>query len=127
MNNKSTIRGYNNNQIYYPVGPEKDSYSLSTWFEHNIETGNTEIKCKAVKNWFCLGTSPRYKLLHTGTPKECLAAIEEAVAPFHKHIELHRIREKAEHFRMFQRDTYKLTQEEEVIFTLGDAYLEKVS
>lgn len=120
INNK--ISGYDSTQMYYPVGPDKDSYSLSTWFDHDVTTGQTTIHCEAVINW--PSNPPRRRTLVAGTPTECIAAIEAAVEPFRKHMELDRIRKKAEYEKVTTSDTYKLTDAERIILEMGDAYLE---
>lgn len=80
INNK-TVTGFNNSQIAYPVGPEKDSYNINSWFSQDINTLEIIVKHVLVKNWICTVKKPNVQYregtkfsedLFTGTYKECV-------------------------------------------------------
>lgn len=80
MSSNLYCSGYNNQQIAYPVGLDKDSYSITTNFTQNLETGEISLTCKAIKNW----VSQSNVVLHEGTYLECVEVIRTLVTEIEK-------------------------------------------
>lgn len=72
-----SILTLNSDQIAYPIGPDKDSYTIYTWFILDIDTEQVTHHCEVRKN-----TSREDKSLFTGTYKECYQYIEEIVSSY---------------------------------------------
>lgn len=84
-----TITALHTSQIAYPVGQDKDSYTIMSWYRENLQTGIITSEHKLVKNW----SSDRYKKpdvsyaegtrftedLHTGTYQECVEITKKIV------------------------------------------------
>ncbi len=65
---------YNMQQVAYPVGINKDSYYLQSYFKQDIETLVISVEHKVVKNMF--GKSEE---LFSGSAKECYNHISNIV------------------------------------------------
>lgn len=63
-------------QIAYPVGPDKDSYYMESYFRQNVKTGELSASNHVFKNWY----SGSRELLFSGSPKDCLEYIRGVVA-----------------------------------------------
>lgn len=61
-------------QVAYPVGENKDSYNIMTYFRYNTETKETTTTHEVVKNW--MGEN---KKLLKGSYDECFELIQEIV------------------------------------------------
>lgn len=71
------ITAYNASQVAYPVGPNKDSYNINSFFYQNLDTLNVTVVCELVRN--DLYTPKVHKnnkkfreVLYIGTYKECV-------------------------------------------------------
>tara|TARA_R110000868_G_scaffold92281_7_gene256009 strand:+ start:605 stop:979 length:375 start_codon:yes stop_codon:yes gene_type:complete len=82
------ISGYNSKQVAYPVGINKDSYTITSFFKQDINTLETETEHTVVKNWSYQEYNPKltYKEgakfsedLFKGTFKECQQFIIDIV------------------------------------------------
>ena len=58
------------------VGPNKDSYSIHTYFTLCTESNNVLAETKAVKNWY--SNTKEEELFH-GTYKECYDHIQSII------------------------------------------------
>lgn len=87
ISDKSII-AINSTQIAFPVGPEKDSYTIVICMRQNIETLETIVTCELIKNWSSNVKDPsktykegtRFKeILYKGTYKECIQYFKDNV------------------------------------------------
>ena len=86
-NTQNTTSAYNHSQVLYPAGINKiDSYSINSFYTHNINEDTITSKHEVVKNWSCnelpKGQEPkegkRYReILFQGTVKECYEFIDD--------------------------------------------------
>lgn len=67
------VSGYNNQQIAYSIGPNKDSYYLNSRFIEIIDTEELSVTHYVAKGPFSTDK------LFIGTSKECLAYIKAIV------------------------------------------------
>lgn len=67
---------FNTDQIAYPVGPDKDSYSIGTHFHLDTETNVVTSKSIAFKNFY---STTKCEQLLTGTYKECYDCIQQVI------------------------------------------------
>jgi hypothetical protein len=63
-------------QIAYPVGINKDSYNLYSYYSEDVETGEITVIHQVYKNWYA---RDRSEALFTGTIKECYKVIIDIV------------------------------------------------
>lgn len=63
-------------QTAYPVGPDKTSYYILSWFNLNPITNETTVKCEVVEKFY---ENSKRKDLFKGSYKECHEYIEELV------------------------------------------------
>lgn len=86
--NTKTVNAYNHSQVAYPVGVNKDSYSITSYYYENLETGVITVKHEVVKNWSCSNYNPNCKYkegtrfretLLTGSYLDCVNKIKSIV------------------------------------------------
>jgi hypothetical protein len=68
MFTNKTITAFSNNQVAYPIGPNKDSYNHQAYFKQNVETGEINVTNEVIVNW---PNDRTRKVLFSGTAKEC--------------------------------------------------------
>ena len=66
---------YHNRSVAFGVGEENDSYSIDSYYWHNVENDTISHQHEVVKNWI----SPKKEILFKGTLKECFKFIEDIV------------------------------------------------
>lgn len=72
---KSNIRtALDTHQVAYPVGENKDSYNIMTYFCYETSTKETTVTHEVVKNWF-----GENKTLLKGSYDECFDLIQRIV------------------------------------------------
>ena len=69
---------YYNRSVAFGVGEENDSYSISSYYRHNVEEDTITSQHEVVKNWI----SPNKEILFKGTLKECFQFIEDIVLQY---------------------------------------------
>ena len=73
---KETV--YNNRDVASYVGEENDTYSIRSYYWHDIEKDTISHQHEVVKNWI----SPNKEILFKGTLKECFQFIEDIVVQY---------------------------------------------
>jgi hypothetical protein len=71
-----TITALDVAQVAHLVGPNKDSYSIESYFRKNVETEELNVSHHVFKNWY----RGDRELLFSGSPKDCLEYIRGVVA-----------------------------------------------
>ena len=66
---------YHNRSVAFGVGEENDSYSINSYYRHNVECNTIISQHEVVKNWI----SPKKEILFKGSLKECFKFIENIV------------------------------------------------
>lgn len=78
---KKSVSAIHTSQIAYPVGPNKDSYSISSWYKQDVNTLEITVEHELIKNWMCnekkegvvYKEGTKFKeLLFKGTYNECV-------------------------------------------------------
>lgn len=68
MSSNLYCSGYNNQQVAYPVGLNKDSYSILTFFNQDLKTGDITVSCEVVENWI----GKNKTMLYAGSYLDCV-------------------------------------------------------
>lgn len=83
------VSALSTNQVAYPVGQNKDSYTIVSRFNQDLTNGDITVSHELIKNW----SSNRYKeegieypegtrfteKLHRGTYQECIELVKTIV------------------------------------------------
>ena len=69
---------YYNRSVAFGVGEENDSYSINSYYRHNVEWNTITSQHEVVKNWI----SSKKEILFKGTLKECYQFIEDIVVQY---------------------------------------------
>ena len=69
---------YHNRSVAFGVGEENDSYSIDSYYWHNVENDTITSQHEVVKNWI----SSKKEILFKGTLKECFQFIEDIVVQY---------------------------------------------
>jgi len=82
--NKGISYAYNNDSVLFETGPNKDSYSINTHYQHDVETDIITYRAEVVKNWSyneapkegVIGGKKYRETISSGTLKQCLEFID---------------------------------------------------
>ena len=69
--NKDFNETLNTSQIAYPVGQEKDSYSIQSWYKEDLNTGKVTVRHTLIKNVHLDSA----EVMMESSYKECVAAV----------------------------------------------------
>ena len=69
---------YYNRSVAFGVGEKNDSYSINSYYKHNVEEDTITSQHEVIKNWI----SSEKETLFKGTLKECFQFIEDIVVQY---------------------------------------------